>query len=124
MATDLETWIRDLEHAAATVEDRSEKVVSKGALNVKKAWRARWEGYAHIPDLPRAVTYDLDRAGDGISAEIGPDKDLKQGPLGNLIEFGSVNNAPIPGGLPALAAEEPRFVNAVADLGEKLLDER
>jgi hypothetical protein len=124
MATDLETWIRDLERAADTVEDRSEKVVSKGALNVKNAWRARWEGYPHIRDLPRAVTYDLHRHAGGVTAEIGPDKLLKQGPLGNLIEFGSVNNAPIPGGLPALAAEEPRFEGAVADLGEKLLEER
>lgn len=102
---------------------QGKKVVSKGSLNVKKDWAGRWQGLAHAPALPRAVTYDLDTAGDVVSGEIGPDKSRRQGSLGNLLEFGSMNNAPHPGGLPALEAEEPRFVENVGDLGVKLLDD-
>lgn len=122
--TTLKEFADDLRRAAHDVLDEGEKVVSKGAVNVKRDWRERWQGFTHAPALPRAITYDMTRSDASVSAEIGPDKDLRQGALGNLLEFGSVNNPPHPGGLPALAAEEPRFVNAVGDLGEKLLAER
>lgn len=97
-------------------------VVNKGAVNVKKDWRQRWSGIAHAPALPAAVTYDITYGLGRIEAEIGPDKDLRQGPLGNIIEFGTVNNAPIPGGLPALAAEAPRFERALGDIGGRMLE--
>jgi hypothetical protein len=123
-ADDLRVLIHDLNQACADALDQVEKVVSKGALNIKKDWRDRWIGHSHIPRLPYAVGYDIERSEAAVRAEIGPDKDLPQGPLGNLIEFGSVHNAPIPGGLPALDAEEPRFVRALEDLGEHLLEGR
>lgn len=118
---DLEEWAAVLDRAAADVLPEGKRVVDKGALNIKNDWRDRWKGHAHFPDLPRAVTYDSAIDGMTVRAQIGPDKGLRQGALGNLIEFGSRNNAPIPGGLPALDAEEPRFRKAVADLGGKLL---
>jgi hypothetical protein len=120
----IEEWIADLEAADAELLDKTEKVVGRGMFNIKRDWKARWTGYAHIPHLPNAINYDVTRHGDDISGEVGPDKNKRQGPLGNLIEFGSENNAPIPGGLPALAAEEPKFTNALADMLEKLLDGR
>lgn len=119
--TDLEAWIADLERADAELLDQTEKVVGRGMFNIKRDWKARWTGYAHIPHLPNAINYDVDTKGDTVSGEVGPDKTKRQGPLGNLIEFGSENNAPIPGGLPALAAEEPKFQQALADMLEKLL---
>jgi hypothetical protein len=123
-ADDLRVLIHDLGQASAGVLDQVEKVASKGALNIKKDWRDRWSGHSHIPRLPYAVGYDVERSEDTVRAEIGPDKDMPQGPLGNLIEFGSVHNAPIPGGLPALDAEEPRFARALENLGEQLLEGR
>lgn len=100
-----------------------ERVVGRGAFNIKKGWKRRWEGHDFIPHLPNAISYDVTRHGTGggnlVRAEIGPDKNKRQGPLGNIIEFGSPTSAPIPGGVPALEEEEPRFVNALADLGEK-----
>lgn len=94
-------------------------VVNKGALNVKVGWKRRWQGLSHAPMLADAITYDLVSRGLGEhEAEIGPDKNLPQGALGNLIEFGSVNNRPHPGGLPAAIREESRFVEAAADAGE------
>jgi hypothetical protein len=95
-------------------------VTNKGALNVKLGWQRRWRNLSHAPMLADAISYDLTSRGMGEhSAEIGPDKTRPQGALGNLIEFGSVNNPPHPGGLPAAIREEPRFVDAVADAGEE-----
>lgn len=115
-------WLATLDEAIRIAPDETKKVVSRGALQIKKDWRKRWTGYPHIPVLPYAIGYDVEANGVGASAEIGPDKDKKQGPLGNLIEFGSVNNSPIPGGLPALQAEGPRFEKALADMAVKLLE--
>jgi hypothetical protein len=120
----LADWSRDLRHAADTVLDEGEKVVKKGAGNVKDEARDRVRGYAHLPHYPSSITYDVHRGAHEVSAQIGPDKDRRQGPLGNIIEYGTVNNAPIPHLGPALDVEEPRFARAVADLGEHLLDER
>ena len=104
---DLDRLINDLEKAPAAVRKDTEKVVSKGALNVKQATQKRWRGLSNAPRLARAVTYDLHTAGDVVSAEIGPDKDKEkmQGALGNLIEYGSVNNAPRPAA-PRSSSEE------------------
>lgn len=124
MSDDLRSLIADLRDATEEALPEVRKVVAKGALNVKDDWRRRWEGHPHIRALPGAISYDTAVEGDTASAEIGPDKARTQGPLGNLIEFGSVHNAPIPGGLPALAAEEPRFEAALMDLAEKLLEQR
>lgn len=123
---ELDELAEDLSLVADEVVDKMRPVVSKGALNIKRDWRASWQDLGpHITDLPRKVTYDLDVEGTGISAEVGPDKDLGgQAPLGNLIEYGSANSAPHPAGAHALEAEAPRFEQAVADAAEKLLDGR
>lgn len=117
----LSELIADLTKAESRSVTGVRAVVERGALNVKKDWRQRWGGIAHAPALPAAVTYDVVYGFGSVSAEIGPDKDKRQGALGNIIEFGTSKNAPIPGGLPALAAEAPRFERALADLGEKAL---
>jgi hypothetical protein len=68
------------------------------------------------------VSYDVFHTFAGNShAEVGPDKAKRQGALGNIIEFGTPKNAPIPGGLPALETEAPRFEKALGELGERLL---
>ncbi|MEU8186011.1 hypothetical protein [Micromonospora carbonacea] len=113
----------DLDEAAAAAPAEVRKVVQKGALNIKTDWRRRWSGHPHARRLPYAVTYDTKETSTGSSAEIGPDKDKPQGALGNLFEFGSVNNAPIPGGIPAAAAEKPRFEKALEDLAVRLLEQ-
>lgn len=112
----------DLHQAKADALPEVKKVVSKGALNIKNDIRDAWRGIRHAPALPRAVTYDVTEHGYSVSAEIGPDKAKRQGALGNLIEFGSVNNAPHPAVYPALDREETRFYSALEDLAEKLLE--
>lgn len=112
----LEYLAGELEEAAAAAPAEVRKVVQRGALNVKRDWRKAWSGLSNAPALPYAVGYDTSETPTGAVAEIGPDKDKAQGALGNLIEYGSVNNAPHPGGAPALRAEEPKFLRALEDL--------
>ena len=110
-----------LERAQSRALPETGAVVTKGALNVKTDWARRWSGLKHAPAIGRAVSYDVYHWPGSVNAEIGPDKSRRQGALGNLIEYGSVNNAPVPGGIPALEAEAPKFERALSDLGERLL---
>lgn len=117
--------LRELVAMLTKAESRSvtevRAVVERGAVNVKKDWQQRWSGIGHAPALAAAVNYDVSYGLGSVSAEVGPDKGRRQGALGNIIEFGTSKNAPIPGGLPALEAEQPRFERALADLAEKAL---
>lgn len=121
-ASDVERLVTGLTNVPARMLPEARAVVAKGAVNIKKDWAGRWSGLAHAPSVGRAVTYDLVNLLTAVEAEIGPDKERRQGALGNLIEFGSVNNGPIPGGLPALQAEEPRFLAAIEQLAADVLE--
>lgn len=118
----LEAWIADLEHADEVLLDRTERVVGRGMLQIKKDWQGRWTGHAHIPHLPRAIAYEVTTRGDVVSGDVGVDVRRRQGPLGGIIAWGLGDNAPLPGPLEAIAAEEPRFERALADMLEDLLN--
>jgi hypothetical protein len=120
-ASGLDGLAADLNRAAQVAPAAARKVVQAGAFNIKRDWRAAWSGLAHAPSVGRAVTYDTVVTATGATAEIGPDKALRQGALGNLIEFGSINNAPHPGGAPALEAEQPRFERALEQVALEAL---
>lgn len=117
----LRTWIEDLEHADEVLVDKTERVVGKGCFNIKKDWQARWTGHAHIPHLPRAIRYDVTTRNDVVDGDVYIDEHKRQGPLGAIIAWGLGDNAPLPGPLEAIAAEEPRFERALADMLEDLL---
>lgn len=120
--TGLTELIDDLQSVSDRAIEEVRKVVSKGALNIKQDTKKRWANLDHAPALPRAVSYGVKTTGTTVSAEIGPDKAKRQGALGNLLEYGSVNNAPIPALGPALDAEEPRFAKALEDVAAGLLE--
>lgn len=119
MWSETEALALDLGAAPERVLAGVAQVVAKGALNIKNAWRRSASGLAHAPAYPFSITYDDHVSADGASAEIGPDKDKKQGALGNLIEFGSSKNPPHLDGQKALDAEEPRFIAALEALAEE-----
>jgi len=96
-------------------------VVFKGALNIKNDWRANASGNAHAPYYPASITYDMDVRAGAVEAEIGPDKDKKQGALGNILEFGTSKNPPHNDGGRALAVEEPKFIAACEAVAEQAL---
>lgn len=82
------------------------KAVEVTANKVKQSAQQRASGYAHLPAYPSSITYDITKGITGAEAEIGPDKERTQGPLGNIIEFGTRKNAPIPHLGPALDENE------------------
>lgn len=119
--SDVDTYIAELGRVPKDLHDEVVKVGEKGALNIKRDWAQAWSGHAYIGPLSRTVSYDRKFRGTEVEWEIGPDKGRAQGPLGNIIEFGSVKNAPIPGGLPALDREAPRTEKAISDVLGKVL---
>lgn len=94
-----------------------EGVVKRGAVNIKRDWRKNAKESAG--QSARAYPYSIDfdgphrRPGHVIEAEIGPDKDKRQGALGNLIEYGSVNNPPNNDGKRAADKEHDKFADAI-----------
>lgn len=121
----LEALAADLARAGAEVDARARQVVARGALNIKTDWRtnAAATAGAHARLYPGSITYDEPTVvpGVGVHTKVGPDKDRPQGPLGNLLEFGSATSPPHNDGGRALAAEAPRFEAAVEHLGGDLL---
>lgn len=95
-----------------------EAVVKRGAVNIKTGWRknARATSGAHARRYPASITFDgPERRGHTITAVIGPDKDLPQGALGVLLEYGSPgqNTSPTNDGKRAAEAEHDRFADEV-----------
>lgn len=117
--SDIDRLARDLDAGSDIVRAGVRPVVAKGCLNIKVATQRRWTGLGNAPALARAVTYDTHLTPVGAWGEVGPDKDKRQGDLGNVIEYGTVNNPPHPGLAPSLAEEDPRFTKALGDLGVK-----
>lgn len=118
-APDLNTLAADLHERAGAVGKDSAAVVRKGALKIKNEARTLASGIAHAPAYPFSISYDIH--GDGrflaVEAEIGPDKDKRQGALGNILEYGTVKNAPLAHLGPALDREGPNFEAAMLALG-------
>jgi hypothetical protein len=113
-----------LARSGAEAERQGRQVVSRGALNIKNDWRnnARATAGAHARLYPLSIGYDLHaRPGGGTLAVIGPDKEGPQGPLGNILEYGTSTQAGHNDGGRALDAEEPRYFAAVEQLGTDLL---
>ena len=119
MWSETEALAADLALAPARLKVAITAVASKGALNIKNDWRANASGNPHAPYYPASITYDMGSGPGRIEAEIGPDKNLRQGPLGNILEFGTSKNPPRLEGARALAAEAPRFVDACAEAAQK-----
>ena len=102
---------------AVTVAARG--VVERGGLGVKRAWaeNARSTAGAAARHYPDSISYDMR----GLEVEVGPDKGKTQGPLGNLLEYGSSHNPPHWDGQRALDDEAPKFEKALNDmLGDML----
>jgi len=122
-ASEVNTLALDLDRAGGAVGAGAAAVVKKGAVNIKREAREFAPKGPYLPAYHRSITFDIE--GDGrfgrIEAQIGPDKGLPQGPLGNIIEYGTSEHAPQAHLGPALDREGPNFEAALGDLGERLL---
>jgi hypothetical protein len=120
------TGLRELEATFGRIKEGAlpvvDKIVGRGAFNIKKDAAKRISGLKHAPAYPRSITYDLFHLPFTSRAEIGPDKNKRQGALGNILEFGTVNNPAHPHLAPALAAEAPKFEAQIAAAAAKMWD--
>jgi hypothetical protein len=116
--TGLDELVRDLTEAPRKVQRKAHQAVTVNAKGVESKWRQGAAFSRHAPHYPKSITHDVKWSGAAIEAEIGPDKSLPQGALGNLIEFGSANNPPHANGLTALEAQGPKFLRDLDDAGD------
>jgi hypothetical protein len=108
-ASEVRGLARDMGEASANALPFLRAAVQHTSLLVKTSWRDKASGNRFAPAFPASITYDTVIGDSEIRSEIGPDKDRPQGALGNLIEFGSVNNPPRGYGQAALAENEDDF---------------
>lgn len=119
--TELEALTEAITADSAVIEREGAAIVTRGALNIKNGWRdnARSSAGAHARLYPSSISYDVAEAPGVIEAEIGPDKGRVQGPLGNILEFGTSTQAGHNDGGQALDDEEPRFVAQIEALADR-----
>lgn len=108
----------DLNEVPAEKGPAFSRIVRRGALNIKDELRNDAKSSGSYRHFHRSISYDMV---DDLSAEIGPDKDRVQGALGNILYFGTSNNAPVLSLEAPLEHEQPRFEQALADEAEDIL---
>lgn len=113
--------LQDLVDAPARIGPALEGVISKGALNIKTAARAAAPNPHHANLYRNSITYTLTTEGAVTSAEVGPDKDLPQGALGNLLEFGSAKGFVQPHLVPAWEVEAPKTEEHIGNAAVQVL---
>jgi hypothetical protein len=89
------------------------KAVQVTSHKIRDDARDRIKGRKYLPRYPYSITYDTKFTAEGIEGEIGPDKGKPQGPLGNIIEYGTSKNAPLPHLGPALDANTADLIVGV-----------
>lgn len=116
----LDRLARDLTAAAGRVQRGTYAAAQASAKRMEADARARVSGHAHLPHYPASIASEVHRRGLLVEATLGPDKGQSQGPLWNIIEFGTSKNAPIPHYGPALDAESGSFGRALGLLAGRL----
>lgn len=112
--SDLQELSADLGRAGFRAAQNVRQAVEVTARNVKDEARSLAGGLAHAPYYPQSITYDIHVGLQQTSADIGPDKGGPQGALGNILEYGTSKNAPIPHLGPALKANEADFIEGLS----------
>jgi len=111
----------DLSRAASRSIDVVKSVLKRGAQNIKTALVDDARSSPHFKGMAGSITYDRTGFASRVGYEIGPDKDLRGGALGNIAYFGT----PRGGGTldldAPLADEEPRLVTSLAQALQGLL---
>jgi hypothetical protein len=126
MAVTPEQFAADLLGAATQSTVRAKAVVKKAANNVKTDARKNVAASApvHNAHAQYAITYDEPTVvGYRVETEVGYDKDITGGSLGNLLEYGGAGDrSPAHRDLGRAAdAEEARFGDALQAMALKLL---
>jgi hypothetical protein len=105
--------VDDLGTFAERLRVNAAKAVKVTSQKVRDDARSRIRGHKYLPAYPYSITYDVKVTAEGVEGEIGPDKGRAQGPLGNIIEYGTSKNAPLPHLGPALDANAEDLVTGI-----------
>jgi hypothetical protein len=105
--------VDDLGTFAERLRVNATKAVKVTSQKVRDDARNRIKGHKYLPAYPYSITYDVKVTVEGAEGEIGPDKGRAQGPLGNIIEYGTSKNAPLPHLGPALDANAEDLVAGI-----------
>lgn len=120
---ELAAFTKDIERAAQIMPAEAAAVVKKAAVNIKADARRRVRGLKHAPAYPNSITFDdVQTTRTYAKTEVGPDKNKRQGALGNILEYGTRKNPPHPHLGPAAETEEPKFARAMDELAAKALN--
>lgn len=122
-----------LRRAPEILKGEVRPVVKKASLNVKNDFNDSFRGSRHFKGVAGSVNFETRETGDGIEAEIGPDKSRYPGipgpgrtrpaaPIANIAIFGGARG----GGTVAdpqkhLDAEAPRLAKAMGDVIRKAI---
>lgn len=118
----LDDLVTDFRHAPLEARAGTRRAVQAASKRIKDDAIQAITGTRYAPHYPRSIGYDTWERGVGeVEAEIGADKGKPQGALGNILEYGTVNNAPRPHLRPALDREAPRFERAIVEILERTL---
>lgn len=104
MSSELSEQALRLVPALAVAMDRE----GRGAVDTARRIIAGRSKYGHIPHYPSSITHDVyiqPRRG-FVNMEFGPERRRAQGPLGPILEYGTLNNPPFPHLLPAATTQE------------------
>lgn len=105
--------VDDLGTFAERLRVNAGKAVKVTSQKVRDDARNRIKGHKYLPAYPYSITYDVKVTAEGVEGEIGPDKGRAQGPLGNIVEYGTSKNAPLPHLGPALDANAEDLVTGI-----------
>jgi hypothetical protein len=109
----LNAVVADLEAFPVRLLVNTRKAVQVTSQKVRDDARNRIKGHKYLPAYPYSITYSTKITLEGVEGEIGPDKGRAQGPLGNIIEYGTSKNAPLPHLGPALDANAEDLVTGI-----------
>lgn len=119
---ELDEWARVLAGVGEATTEKGKRLLSRGALNIKKDARTNAPKGRWTPTYYLSITYDVTSGTGWSEAEIGPRHDGPQWGLGNILEYGTPNTPPQPHLEPALDTEAPRYLAAAEDLVAGLMD--
>lgn len=121
--SELQALAVDLGRTTRVVERDASRVLEKGALHVKNRMveDAKASHSGHARRFAGSISYDRATRLGQLGYEIGPDKYRPQGALGNLLYFGSRNNAPTLDIEAGLIEEEPRLLSEMGKLLERVV---
>lgn len=113
--TEVDRLAADISRAPGRMQRAAPRVLLASAKRIKTGMRRDFRGHRYAPHIPRAVEYD--RIGP-MEYEIGVDKQGPQGGLGNILAYGTSNNAPVVDHTASLRRDIPKLTSDFGDAAE------